>query len=343
MCACRQKRTSFLIEDILRDPKKPYKNLSDGPKEKFVCREPAKPVEKERNINVAQAHRELEVPKLKVNAEEVREQRKQNIYGEVEVDKFKMNYNHNDLEAKRINVKLNQPHLELERMKINQQNIEQEKIKMYLNQRNLEIERMNGNFNQRDLEAERMNINQRDLEAERMRERNLELERINQREFEERMRVNLEQRRNTYPLYPTPIRMPWYKMKSYTERPMFYSEPMLNETMRTGLNRLTPYTMRYGADRGVGCCWWGVGGRRKGGQVRFSAAQTQALERRFSAAKYLSPDERRALAASLRLTDRQVKTWFQNRRAKWRRCVPEADSRSPSPEDLTDDDRIADE
>jgi hypothetical protein len=41
--------------------------------------------------------------------------------------------------------------------------------------------------------------------------------------------------------------------------------------------------------------------------VRFSAAQTGALERRFSASKYLSPDERRTLAATLRLSDRQVR------------------------------------
>ncbi|CAH2242891.1 jg14461 [Pararge aegeria aegeria] len=95
------------------------------------------------------------------------------------------------------------------------------------------------------------------------------------------------------------------------------------------------------------CCspWWGVGGRRKGGQVRFSAAQTGALERRFSASKYLSPDERRALAASLRLSDRQVKTWFQNRRAKWRRTTPEiADAGSPPTADESDDDvQIADD
>lgn len=40
--------------------------------------------------------------------------------------------------------------------------------------------------------------------------------------------------------------------------------------------------------------------------MRFTAAQTGALERRFNASKYLSPDERRALATTLRLSDRQV-------------------------------------
>ncbi|KAF5271037.1 hypothetical protein FQA39_LY18849 [Lamprigera yunnana] len=59
--------------------------------------------------------------------------------------------------------------------------------------------------------------------------------------------------------------------------------------------------------------------KRKGGQVRFTSIQTDALEKRFISHKYLSPEDRRILADSLKLTDKQVKTWFQNRRAKWRR------------------------
>ncbi|KAK4883500.1 hypothetical protein RN001_006819 [Aquatica leii] len=59
--------------------------------------------------------------------------------------------------------------------------------------------------------------------------------------------------------------------------------------------------------------------KRKGGQVRFTSIQTDALEKRFVSHKYLSPEDRRILADSLKLTDKQVKTWFQNRRAKWRR------------------------
>lgn len=58
------------------------------------------------------------------------------------------------------------------------------------------------------------------------------------------------------------------------------------------------------------------GSKRKGGQVRFTPQQTQNLERRFSNHKYLSPEDRRKLALELSLSDRQVKTWFQNRRAK---------------------------
>ncbi|VDO26241.1 unnamed protein product, partial [Haemonchus placei] len=59
--------------------------------------------------------------------------------------------------------------------------------------------------------------------------------------------------------------------------------------------------------------------KRKGGQIRFTNEQTDALENKFDNHKYLSPQERKKLARSLSLSERQVKTWFQNRRAKWRR------------------------
>ncbi|XP_017573379.1 hematopoietically-expressed homeobox protein hhex [Pygocentrus nattereri] len=63
--------------------------------------------------------------------------------------------------------------------------------------------------------------------------------------------------------------------------------------------------------------------KRKGGQVRFSNEQTIELEKKFETQKYLSPPERKRLAKMLQLSERQVKTWFQNRRAKWRRLKQE--------------------
>ncbi|KAK3731694.1 hypothetical protein RRG08_035364 [Elysia crispata] len=72
--------------------------------------------------------------------------------------------------------------------------------------------------------------------------------------------------------------------------------------------------------------------KRKGGQVRFSNDQTVELEQKFEGHKYLSPPERKKLAKSLGLTERQVKTWFQNRRAKWRRLKQE----SPAGENVSD-------
>lgn len=63
--------------------------------------------------------------------------------------------------------------------------------------------------------------------------------------------------------------------------------------------------------------------RKKGGQVRFSNEQTVELEKTFEKQKYLSPPERKQIAKMLQLSERQIKTWFQNRRAKWRRLKQE--------------------
>ena len=59
--------------------------------------------------------------------------------------------------------------------------------------------------------------------------------------------------------------------------------------------------------------------RRKGGQIRFSSEQTRKLEGLFINHKYLTPQQRKVISDELGLSERQVKTWFQNRRAKWRR------------------------
>lgn len=61
--------------------------------------------------------------------------------------------------------------------------------------------------------------------------------------------------------------------------------------------------------------------RRKGGQIRFSAEQSLQLEKKFETSQYLSPVERKQIAKSLQLSERQIKTWFQNRRAKHRRSA----------------------
>ncbi|VDN52821.1 unnamed protein product [Dracunculus medinensis] len=65
--------------------------------------------------------------------------------------------------------------------------------------------------------------------------------------------------------------------------------------------------------------------KRKGGQIRFTNEQTDTLEKKFSNHKYLSSNERKKLAKNLQLSERQVKTWFQNRRAKWRRIRKDGD------------------
>ncbi|XP_064483555.1 homeobox protein goosecoid-2-like [Ornithodoros turicata] len=61
--------------------------------------------------------------------------------------------------------------------------------------------------------------------------------------------------------------------------------------------------------------------RKKGKRVRtiFTAEQLERLEAEFERQQYMVGPERLYLAAALRLTEAQVKVWFQNRRIKWRK------------------------
>ena len=62
----------------------------------------------------------------------------------------------------------------------------------------------------------------------------------------------------------------------------------------------------------------------KKSRTAFTSYQLFELEKRFQYQRYLVKDERRHLAVTLGLTDRQIKTWFQNRRTKWKRQNTEA-------------------
>jgi len=51
----------------------------------------------------------------------------------------------------------------------------------------------------------------------------------------------------------------------------------------------------------------------------FSPHQIQTMEKEFAKQRYVSKNRRAQLALEINLTKTQVKTWFQNRRTKWKK------------------------
>lgn len=58
-------------------------------------------------------------------------------------------------------------------------------------------------------------------------------------------------------------------------------------------------------------------------RTAFTLQQLQTLERSFQRCHYLSVLERHTIASALRLSETQVKIWFQNRRTKWKKERPQ--------------------
>ncbi|KAM8806068.1 NK1 transcription factor-related protein 2 [Eudromia elegans] len=79
-----------------------------------------------------------------------------------------------------------------------------------------------------------------------------------------------------------------------------------------------------GRRAGPGCS------KRRRARTAFTYEQLVALESKFRATRYLSVCERLNLALSLSLTETQVKIWFQNRRTKWKKQHPGAESGAAS-------------
>ncbi|XP_077202029.1 homeobox protein NANOG isoform X2 [Paroedura picta] len=65
------------------------------------------------------------------------------------------------------------------------------------------------------------------------------------------------------------------------------------------------------------------GGKKSKSRTTFSQEQLQVLHLRFQVQKYLSPQQIRELGSALGLTYKQVKTWFQNQRMKFKRTQKE--------------------
>lgn len=63
--------------------------------------------------------------------------------------------------------------------------------------------------------------------------------------------------------------------------------------------------------------------KKRKSRTAFTNHQIFELEKRFLYQKYLSPADRDEIALSLGLTNAQVITWFQNRRAKLKRDMEE--------------------
>ncbi|CAH8510535.1 unnamed protein product [Schistosoma bovis] len=80
--------------------------------------------------------------------------------------------------------------------------------------------------------------------------------------------------------------------------------------------------------------------RRKRTRAAFSHGQVYELEKRFNYQRYLSATERAELARSLRLSETQVKIWFQNRRYKTKKRLI---SRILNPSNHSSDDSIQNE
>ncbi|XP_057205687.1 T-cell leukemia homeobox protein 2 isoform X2 [Triplophysa rosa] len=106
--------------------------------------------------------------------------------------------------------------------------------------------------------------------------------------------------------------------------PASFSFPWMESSRRFAKDRLTAALSPFSVTRRIGHPYQNrTPPKRKKPRTSFSRVQICELEKRFHRQKYLASAERATLAKALKMTDAQVKTWFQNRRTKWRRQTAE--------------------
>ena len=76
------------------------------------------------------------------------------------------------------------------------------------------------------------------------------------------------------------------------------------------------------------------GRRCRKSRTVFTDLQLRVLEKTFSEQKYLDTSNRGKLAQTLGLNETQVKTWFQNRRMKWKKENNKSSITEESPESI---------
>ncbi|XP_035600429.1 T-cell leukemia homeobox protein 3-like isoform X4 [Oncorhynchus keta] len=133
------------------------------------------------------------------------------------------------------------------------------------------------------------------------------------------------------PHQPPPTHPPGFAggINSVTSMPSMgnaanFTFPWMESSRRFAKDRLTAALSPFSVTRRIGHPYQNrTPPKRKKPRTSFSRVQICELEKRFHRQKYLASAERATLAKALKMTDAQVKTWFQNRRTKWRRQTAE--------------------